>query len=82
MWPRYIYYIYGTGLTNLARGCGQEDGTAPCLGHPELAGLEDAEGALVAHPHQSAHAENQHHRLLEAGKVPHILQDKVARPDT
>ena len=63
-----------------ARSCGQQDRPASGLSNPILASLQDAKGALVAHLDKCSHAQLQHHRLLVGGKVPHILQNEVARP--
>ena len=45
-----------------------------------VAGLEDAEGALVAHADQAAHGQLEDHVALEGDKVADVLQDEEARP--
>ena len=52
---------------------------ASCLRHAVAAGLENAERALVTHAHETTQGQLQDHALLERDKVPHVLEEKVAR---
>ena len=47
---------------------------------PNLAHLQHAEGALVAHADQAAQRQLQDHGALEGDEVPNVLQEEVAGP--
>ena len=60
-------------------GGGEQDAPAPRLCHPEVAGLQDPERALVSHLDQGPDGQDQDHALLERREVAHVLQDEELR---
>ena len=52
---------------------------APSLWDAVAAGLQNAEGALVAHAHKTAKRQLEHHALLERHKVAYVLEEEIAR---
>ena len=61
-----------------ARRRAKQDQPSASLGHAEMSGLEDAEGALVTHPYEGGEAELEHHPVLVGHEVPDVLHDEVA----